>query len=304
MTNCGCGGAQETMGGGAHDGPQIVAGTSATSQPQPPRNRPPNGIHWAWAVWVMPPRLSAPNKASLLIVKRDMEPFLSKVVGWEMCVLMSVWERIATQVGRWDVVAVSRVTVGTIGSAVVAWGEMYLNLKNRSIPSDFVSSSGEGLPQPEFEAQVTSITWPQSELAQRQFLPLLLKKFRKSSPNSGKFCHSSGLTSGNDPQSQPLCMVPPTHDAGHSTAACENSNNPCAVPANSRTCIARTIRPESLAAFPQIPGKSTCFGEKLGWKMAILGKTELRLRKPRSRVYYHDVTELHQHGWQLTVWQP
>jgi hypothetical protein len=79
MTYCGGGGAH-TTGGGAQAtpqvGPQIVVGTTGISQVLQP---PPNGIHWAEAVWDMPPRLNAPNMASLLNVQRDMEPFLSKV---------------------------------------------------------------------------------------------------------------------------------------------------------------------------------------------------------------------------------
>lgn len=110
-------------------------------------------------------------------------------------------ERIATQAGRWDVVAVSRVTAGTIGSAVVAWGEMYLNSKNRSIPPDFVLSFRARLPQNEFVAKVTSKIHSQINDPQRQFLLIFPKKFWISGPKSGKFCHSVRFRTAYGPQS-------------------------------------------------------------------------------------------------------
>ena len=69
----------------------------------------------------------------------------------------------------------SRLTAGTVSSAVVACGEVYRNLKIRSIPPDFLSSFRVSLPEAAVIAGLRAKSKPAWASGERQFLRLLPK---------------------------------------------------------------------------------------------------------------------------------
>lgn len=85
--------------------------------------------------------------------------------------------------------------VGAVNSVDVACGEMYRILKNRSIPSDFLSSTGIRLPQHLIAPQVTPIREPAMTGPDRHFLQLFLGFFPEKDSKSGKFCQQAAYRS-------------------------------------------------------------------------------------------------------------
>ena len=109
---------------------------------------------------------------SLFSVKCDMEPFLSKVVRWEIL-------RKGCNAGRKKGCAGSvPIDCWDEDSAVVACGEVYRNLKNRSIPPDFLSSFQVSLPESERITGLTAKSGRPRYRAERQNLQLSGKKMR------------------------------------------------------------------------------------------------------------------------------
>ena len=187
-------------------------------------------------------------------------------------------------------------TAGTVGSAVVACGEVYRNSKIRSIPPDFLSSFPMPLPQSAVNSRVTAISGQLGPRRERHFLQLGRKKIATSGPDSGRSCRFRGDCRGTVGPFSPFRPSGPFafqngHPGLQGLPAARISREVIQKPMKGghitqKSCAddIRTARPESLAVIPQIPQKSVTFQEKLEGKMAILGNTELQFRLRTSRV--------------------